>query len=135
MKYQGRIQGERRGRPLSLGKFDTPRGYQNNVFSFLKKGCLMSSQESLITIFAIRNTTAVKFYYRPISQFPQSTNIKYHLSEISGSWQLSQWRSQGERWGRTVPRAFWKFGCSLNCLASYSHDLLLLMSSDSDFIF
>ena len=36
-------------------------------------------------MFAIRNTTAVKFYYRPTSQFPQNTNNQYHLSEISGS--------------------------------------------------
>ena len=34
----------------------------------------MSSDKCLITIFAIRNTTAVKFYNRPISQFPRNTN-------------------------------------------------------------
>ena len=38
---QGRMKGERRGRPLPLGKFDTPRGYQNNIFSFENKDCLM----------------------------------------------------------------------------------------------
>ena len=99
----------------------------------------MSSEKCLITIFAIRNTTAVKFYYRPISQFPQNTNnhnvveskdfvdTKYynhilaafdrlvHITNITYQKLAAAGSSVSgvDRWGRTLPWAFWTFGCSL----------------------
>ena len=46
--------GERRGRPLPLGKFDAPQGYQNNDFHLKIRAIfsLMSSEKCHITIFA-----------------------------------------------------------------------------------
>ena len=54
------------------GNLTTQEVIKITYFKFENKGCLISSEKCFISIFAIRNTTAVKFYYRPISQFPQN---------------------------------------------------------------
>ena len=72
--------GERRGRPLPLGKFDALQGYQNNDFHLEIRAVfsLMSSEKCHITIFARPPATAMKFYYRRATAdlFPSSHKIQ-----------------------------------------------------------
>ena len=88
---KGVSRGELRGRPLPLGKFDAPQGYQNNDFHLKIRAVysLMSSEKCHITIFARPPATAMKFDYRRATAdlFPSSHKIQLtnHLSEISAA--------------------------------------------------
>ena len=83
---QGRIQGERRGRPPPpLGKFDAPQGYQNNDFHLKIRAVfsLISSEKCHITIFARPPATAMKFYYRRATADLFSSSHKIQITNIS----------------------------------------------------